>query len=333
MKKAIAIALFVCLVILIGWEVFQRVSSSQEKGKGGTKAPAVAVEVAPVQTGIIRDVQTLTGTLMPKAYFVVAPKIAGRLKRLLHDIGDTVLPDELIAVLDDAEYVQQVEEARAALSVARATIEEENSALLNAQREYERANALREKRIASASELDAAQARLDSANAKQKVALAQVAQKEAALKAAEVRLSYTKVAASWENGNEPRVVGERFVDQGAMLMPNSPIVSVYDISTLKCVAYVIENDYPKIKLGQEAVITTDAYPGQRFSGRIVRMAPVLNEASRQARIELDIPNPDRLLRPGMFARIEIEISPSRRGSHGSGGIPCAQGGSPGGISG
>jgi len=265
--------------------------------------------VAPVRTESIRDVQIFTGTLKPKAHFVVAPKIGGRLKKLLVNIGDGVKRDQMIAMLEDEEYVQEVEESRAELTVARANLEEQNSALESAQREFERSRALREKKIASESELDTAQAQLDVMTAKQKVAMAQVAQQEAALKAAQVRLSYTKIQASWEeDGDDVRVVGERFVDEGAMLTAHSPIVSVYDISSLTAVVFVIERDYPKIKIGQESMVTTDAYPQQSFSGRILRVAPVLKETSRQARVEIEVPNPDRLLKPGMFARVQIEFA-------------------------
>jgi RND family efflux transporter MFP subunit len=59
--------------------------------------------------------------------------------------------------------------------------------------------------------------------------------------------------------------------------------------------------------GQEAVVTTDAYPERRFFGKVVRIAPLLKETSRQARIEIEVPNPDQSLRPGMYVRIQIEF--------------------------
>jgi RND family efflux transporter MFP subunit len=54
-------------------------------------------------------------------------------------------------------------------------------------------------------------------------------------------------------------------------------------------------------------VTTDAYPGQVFAGRIVRVAPLLKETSREARVEVEIPNPEGLLKPGMFVRAQIEF--------------------------
>jgi RND family efflux transporter MFP subunit len=104
------------------------------------------------------------------------------------------------------------------------------------------------------------------------------------------------------------VVGERFVDDGAMLAPNASIVSVLDIRTLTGVIYVIERDYSKVRIGQPAVVSTDAFPGKTFLGRVVRVAPILKETSREARVEIEVPNPDGVLKPGMFIRVEIEFS-------------------------
>jgi len=308
MKRAVLWSVLSAVIIVTGWWISQRLIASRENTHNARRTPAVAVEVAPVIKGTIRNAQRFSGTLVPKAHFVVAPKIGGRLERLMVNIGDTVERGQLIALVEDAEYVEQVEEARAELAVAKASLEEQGSALDSSQREFDRILALREKKIASESELDAVQAQLEVSKAKHKLAMAQVSQKEAALNAAQVRLSYTRIRASWENGDGNRVVGERFMDEGAMLSANSPIVSIYDISSLTAVIFVIERDYPKIKIGQDAFVTTDAYPERTFTGRIIRIAPVLRETSRQARVEIEVSNPDWLLKPGMFARVEIEFA-------------------------
>ncbi|MBN2372813.1 efflux RND transporter periplasmic adaptor subunit [bacterium] len=306
-KKNILGFVIIILIAAIVWRVYKDIISGN-KGIAQNRGPVpVSVEVSPVQNAQIRDIQIFTGTLIPKAQFVAAPKIGGQVKRLMVNIGDVIRRNQLIALLDDDEYVQQAEQARADLMVANANLEAEESALAIAQREFKRIQALYEKKIASESELDAVQSQFESKNAKQKVAVAQVAEKEAALKAAQVRLSYTKILASWDDGYESRIVGERFVDEGSMLTAHSPIVSILDINSLYAVVYVIEKDYPKVLVGQEARIVTDAYPDKTFAGRIVRKAPVLKMESLQARVEIDIPNPDWLLKPGMFARVHIEF--------------------------
>jgi RND family efflux transporter MFP subunit len=308
MKKTLVILIMLALAALLGWQIYQRTSISGKSSARSRRAVAVAVEVAPIQKTTIRDIGLFTGSLLPKSYFVVAPKIGGRLEKLLVNIGDWVKRGQLIAVLDDDEYAQQVEQARAELEVAKANVAESRSTLDMAQREFERAKALRQKKIASESELDAALAQFKTQDAKYKVALAHVTQKEAALKAAQVRLSYTKIRAWWEDGNEPRVVGERYMDEGAMLKANDPIVSILEIQTLTGVIHVIERDYSEVRVGQEAIVTTDAFPGRTFTGKVVRVAPLLKEASRQARVEITIPNPERLLKPGMFIRAQIQFA-------------------------
>ncbi|MFH1491559.1 MAG: efflux RND transporter periplasmic adaptor subunit, partial [Pseudomonadota bacterium] len=144
------------------------------------------------------------------------------------------------------------------------------------------------------------------------VSKAQVAQKKAALRAADVRLSYTKIRVAFEGAGGKWVIGERFVDEGAMLAPNSPIVTVLDIGVLTAVIHIIDRDYPKVKVGQAASISSDAFPGKTFIGKIVRIAPLLMESSREARVEIQIPNKDLLLKPGMFVRVEIEFARHER---------------------
>ena len=308
MKKTLAILLVLTGFSLLGWEIYQKVTSQAKEYAGNRRNLAVPVETKPVHRDTIREVGLFTGTLYPRSQFVVAPKIRGRLERLFVDVGDRVKQDQLVAVLDNDEFVQQVDQARAELEVAKANLEENHSALDIASRELERVKALRQKKIASESELDVAEAQFKAQTAKHKVALAQVAQKKAALKATEVRLSYTKIGVSCEGENGRWwVVGERFVDEGAMLAPNDSIVSVLDIGALTAVIHVVGRDYPKVQVGQSATVTTDAFPGRSFFGKIVRLAPLLKETSRQARVEIEILNQEAFLKPGMFVRVKIEF--------------------------
>ena len=308
MKKFFAFLLVLAIFGIAGWQAYKRISASANKKGISRSAAPVAIETRPIRKDAIRDIGIFTGSLLPKSQFIVAPKVAGWLKKLLVNISDTVQQNQVIAILDDEEFTQQVQQARAELQVAKANAENCTSDLDIAKREYERAKALREKQIASASELDESEAAFNACQTRLKVSLAQVAQKEAALKAADVRLSYTKVQAFWEDGDEPRVVGERFVDEGALLQVNEPIVSILENNTLIALVYVIERDYQKVEVGQQSVVTTDAYPDKTFTGSVVRIAPMLKESSRQARVEIEVPNPEQLLKPGMFVRAKIEFA-------------------------
>jgi RND family efflux transporter MFP subunit len=307
MKRFLTFVIILAFLSLVGWQVYKKMIASTTRFERDRRAVPVAVEVMPVKQTTIQDIGYFTGTLYPKSEYIVAPKVGGRLERLYVDIGDRVKRGQLIARLEDAEYLQQVDQAEAELEVARAKIEETRSNLGIAKREFQRAKTLREKKIASESELEAAEAQFKAQSAMLKVAKAQLAQQEAALKASQVRLSYTQIKASWEDGDDYRVVGERFVHEGAMLAPNASIVSILQIGVLTAVVHVIERDYSKIVIGQEAVVTTDAYPGRHFFGKVVRIAPLLRETSREARIEIEVPNSDQTLRPGMYVRIQVEF--------------------------
>jgi RND family efflux transporter MFP subunit len=307
MKKFVVILLLLAGAGLLGWKIYEKASATGPGSQPGLSRAAVAVEIAQVRKAVIKDLESYTGSLYPVSEFTLAPKISGRLETILVHIGDVVKPGQLVAALDDEEYRQQLKQAQAELEVSRAELQEKKDALENARREYQRTVALREKKIASASQLDAAEAQLKAQNAKMKVAEAQVLQKEAAFNAAKIRLSYARIHVPEKNNGEHRVVGERFVDEGALLSPNNPIVSILDISRLIAVIHVIERDYARMKPGLEAMITTDAFPGRTFQGRVVRIAPLLKEKSRQARVEIEIINEALLLKPGMFIKAQLEF--------------------------
>lgn len=307
-KKILLISMAIIAAGIIGWQVYKRAVKAGKAGMERTSIPPVAVEITSVRKITIRDVGLFSGTLFPKSQFIVAPKISGRLEKLIVHIGDRVKRDQLIAVLDDEEYAQQVAQAQASLQVAKANLEEALSSLEISKRGLERAQALHEKGLLADSELDAAQAAFKGQDAKYKVAVAQVANTEAALKAAQVRLSYTQIRASWENGYGHRVVGERFVDEGAMLTPNASILSILEIHPVIAAIYLTDKDYFRVKKGQKAVVSSDAFSDRTFSGKIARIAPLLKETSREARIEIEVPNPDEILKPGMFINAQIEFA-------------------------
>ena len=308
MRKLIYTAVVLAVLLLVGWQVWRRLG--EEAGPAGSRAgvAAVAVEIEPLERKTIVDVRQFAGSLSPNYRFVIAPKVAGRLQRLLVDIGDRVERGQVIALLDDAEFAQHLEQARASLRVANAQLEESQSTLDTVRREYERAQSLFDRNITSESELEAKEVAYQVAQSKANVALANVTQAEAALRGAEIRLEYSRIRAEWDTGEADRIVGEKFVDEGTMLRANDPICSVLDIDKVKAVIHVIERDYPRIREGQAAMIETDAWPGETFAGTVARVAPELREASRQARVEIAIENEDWLLKPGMFIRAGIELA-------------------------
>jgi len=306
-KKNALIAAGAVVVLFLGWRILRAVFPGSS-GPGGPGAVAVAVEIGPVQRSSIRDLSQFSGTMIAKSHVTVAPKVAGKLNRLLVDIGDPVTSDQLVAVLEDEEYQQQVIQAEADLRVARANLEEAKSSLEMSTRDLERSRTLHEKGIQSDSQLDAVVAQHGTQQARHSVAVAQLANREAALEAARLRLSYTRIRASWQTGGPVRYVGERFVDQGALLSVNTPILSIVELQPITAVIHVTDKDYFRLKPEQPAAITSGAFPERTFSGRVVRIAPLLKETSRQARVEIEVDNPDKLLKPGMFINAQIEFA-------------------------
>lgn len=302
MKKKILVGLAILFAAFLLWRIFVLIFSGEaERARPGR--PAVAVEVDSVRFGPIQEVREYTGTIYPRYQYILAPKISGRIIGISKRIGDWVKAGETIAQIDDAEYQQAVREAEANLKIAQASLAEARSQFELAGQEKERVESLQEKGIASPSELDAAVTNYTAQQSRYKLAQAQVEQRDASLKSAQIRLSYTQLTAS-----EPGFVGERFVDEGALLAPNSPVVSIIGIDSVIVRTTIIERDYGRIQNGQHVIVTVDAFPDQQFMGSVSRIAPMLQETSRVAQMEVEVANQKNLLKPGMFARVNVRIA-------------------------
>jgi RND family efflux transporter MFP subunit len=214
----------------------------------------------------------------------------------------------VVAELDNDEYVQAVARARADLEVAAANLTEARSAFEIADREFERTASLLKREIASDSEFDAARQNRMAKEAQLKVAAAHVAKAESSLETAKIQLGYTQVTAGWSGGDDARIVAERFIDEGQTVAANTPLLSIVEIDPILGIVYATEGDYAQLKTGQTVSLTTDAYPGQTFTGRIDRIAPVFLKSTRQARIEMIVDNPRLQLKPGMFIRGQVTLA-------------------------
>lgn len=293
------IAAGVALAVLFG--------CSDEEAAGRGSRPPAPVAVAPVEHGAIRALRTFSGALEPRADFVVSPKIGGRLEAMLVDIGDPVKRGAVVAQLDDDEYQQDLAQAEADLLVAQANLAEAESALEIAERAMERTTTLGKRGVASDAELDSAKSELLAREARVKVQEAQIARSKAAVEAARIRLGYAEVKALWAGNDETRVVSKRFVDEGQTVSANTPLLEIVDLDPLSGVFYVTEKDYAHLSIGQPVDVHTDAYPNETFAGRIERIAPVFDRGSRQARVEVAVPNSDIRLKPGMFIRADVQV--------------------------
>jgi RND family efflux transporter MFP subunit len=206
--------------------------------------------------------------------------VSGRIEQLSADLADIVTRGQLVAKLDDAEYVQALAQAEAGLAVAKANLSEAESLLKIAERELERLDKLRERGVSSESQRDAAKADQLAKQAHVQVTTAQVTRARAELETAHIRLGYTEVTAGWRGGDDRRVVAERYVDEGETVSANAPLLRIVELDPITAVFFVTERDYALLQPGQSAVLSTDAYPDESFQGRITRIAPVFRESTR-----------------------------------------------------
>lgn len=296
------------IAAVLGWGIFgrlQRQDSSIGKKQGSGAAP---VEVVSINRGPITLRRTFNGTLEALAEFMVAPKVGGRIERLTVNLADTVERGQVVAELDNDEYVQAVAQARADLAVAKANLVEAKSALEIANREFERIKTLKGRGVASASQYDKASADQGAKQAQLAVAEAQLTRAGALLETANIRLGYTKVTADWSGGEDRRLVAERLVDEGHTVSANTPLLLIVELDPITGIINVTEKDYARLQPGQMATLSTDAYPGEQFVGRIDRISPVFRQQTRQARVELSIDNKQFRLKPGMFIRATVELA-------------------------
>ena len=302
-KKHVAGVIGVIFLLLLVWRIVLLVVKDRGSSSGRFERPPVAVEIDTVRYESIQETRQLTGSIYPLYQYIIAPKVSGRVFKINKRIGDWVERGETIAKIDDAEYQQAVLEAEANLKISQANLTEIESQFELAKQESERVESLQEKGIASPAELDAAMTNADALQSRIQLARAQVEQRQAALNSARIRLSYTVLVAT-----EPGFVGERFVDEGSLLAPNSPVVSVIGIDTVIVRTTVIERVYGNIQRGQSAEIEVDAFQGKSFHGRVSRLAPMLQEASRVAQMEVVVANDSLWLKPGMFCQVNVILA-------------------------
>lgn len=307
--KVVVLLLFlICSAAVLVWFLAPFPLGRDGKKESENRIGTVPVEVKAIRHGSIELLRTFSGTLEPRAEFVVAPKVSGRVERLTVNISDNVQRGELVGELDNEEYIQAVALAEADLAVTKANLSEARSAMETANRELERITTLRQRGVASEVQLDSASANQLAKQVEYEVAQANVIRAESSLETANIRLGYTRINAGWSGGADQRVVAERYVDEGEMVSANTPLLRIVELNPITGVIFVTERDYARLQPDQEILLVTDAFPKETFKGNIERIAPVFKQTTRQARVELTINNDRKRLKPGMFIRATVVLS-------------------------
>ena len=288
----------------------------------GQKARPVTVEAAQVRD--VRRQVDVVGTLAAREEVVVSAEVEGRVARLAHDLGDRVTAGEALIELDPEKLQYRAEAQRAALEQARArygasgdaelppldkvpNVVSTTAQLAEAEQQLDRAKNLAGRNLVSKSDLDAAQTRFDTAKAAHDQALASARQLRADIEAqtSSLRLAQRNLRDSVIRAPFEGYVAERLVSQGQYVQPQAPVMRIVRLQPLKLTAEVPEKFGPWVQTGRELAVKVDAYPGQVFTGKVVRISPAVNLRSRAFAIEGEIPNNDGRLKPGTFARVVI----------------------------
>jgi HlyD family secretion protein len=273
-----------------------------------------------VTRGSISEIVTATGTLSAVITVQVGSQVTGLVKTLYADFNSEVKRGQLIAQIDPDPFQAKVDQARAnlaaanaAVGTAQANLEKDKANLRQTEINLRRTNELFKKGIVSDSDRVTAQANYDSAAAQVKAdeasyrnVLAQVEQQKANLESAELDLSHTRIISPVDG-----IVISRNVDVGqtvaASLQAPTLFVIAKDLTKMQIDTNVVEADIGKVKVGQKATFTVDAYPNKKFTGKViqVRNQPITVQNVVTYDAVIGVENPDLELKPGMTANVSI----------------------------
>jgi HlyD family secretion protein len=262
----------------------------------------------PVMRGELIVTVTATGKVEPTNQVEVSSELSGIIRTVLVDFNSVVKVGQTLAELDTDKLKAQVDHSRKTLLAARAKVEEANATLAEQERIYERKKSLAAKEFASKQDLDAAKAGRDRAVAALASAAAQVGVTEADLKVNETNLAKSCIC-SPING----VVLKRNVEPGQTVATSfqAPVLFTIaeDLKQMELQVDVDEADVGKVKEGQKASFSVDAYPDREFPAEIkqLRFAPETVEGVVTYKAVLSVDNADLSLRPGMTATAEIIV--------------------------
>jgi len=244
----------------------------------------MTVQIAkPVWRKIQRTAQG-QGALFAKESVILATKLPGYVNTVLVDFGDRVKAGQVLVEIEREELGLQVDAAESALKQARANY-------IRAKGDFERTQQL------FAEDLIPPQRR-DTAEADYTVAEAGVRSAEKSLALTQKRLKDTRVVSPVDG-----FVQQRFVNPGEYMTAGAKLLEVVDVHPLKLRTPVPERYARMARIGLPMQVEVDALPGEKFSGKLTRIAAGVDHATRSLLVEAEIPNPNGKLRPGYFAHV------------------------------
>lgn len=256
-----------------------------------------------------------TADISPNQVVNLFSRVDGYVAKLHVDKGDFVKAGQLLMEIDHTDYLHAVNQAKANLAAGHAKVAQQKAALRNARLTLDRMQALIKDQFVSQQDLDNAQVNFDAAVAAMESLDAQVKQLEVALAQADTNLTYSYIRAPFAG-----YIAERNLDTGAYVTGaasststmSRSMLSLHDIDRVRVLIEVVEKDIPTIQIGQKAGLRAEAYPDRVFEGQVTRIVQALNRETRTMTVEIDLPNKDRRLKGGMFARVEVMVGTHRQ---------------------
>jgi RND family efflux transporter MFP subunit len=277
-----------------------------EAKAAATAAMPPVVNVATARRASGTAERLLPGNSAPLYETAISARTNGYLKRRLVDIGDRVDEGALLAEISTPEIDDQLEQARATLAQTQANLQRDHANLEYADIELERDRKLVKRGEISHEEFD-------RQNAAAKVAKSTVRATEATIRLNEADVqrladlqAYQKIVAPFSG-----VVTVRHYDSGALITADNPTTAplfrLAQIDVLRVFVDVPQVDSTAIKVGQTASVFRREDPERQFTGTVTRIANALDPATRTMRTEVQVPNPDGALLPGMYLQVKFMI--------------------------
>jgi HlyD family secretion protein len=304
-----------------------RGESAQARGRDDA-AKAVKVESVAEET-VTRSVEVV-GTLAAVDEVTVSSEADGIVSKILHDLGDRVRSGDVMVELDREKAQYNLEQQRAALARTLAQygapdpqhlpplektpdVQKANADLAQAKQSFDRASQLFKRTLVPQQTLDDAATALQSKQASYDSSLqnarnlqASIAAADAAMKLADRQLRDTYIRAPFDG-----YVQRRFVNLGQLVKGSGtpvPVMTVVRIDPLRVTGEIPEKMVPWIAVGQPVEIHVDAYPDKAIAGKMSRISPAVNSATRAFPFEALVPNDGALLKPGTFARLSVRTN-------------------------
>lgn|SRR6185312_12200615 len=261
---------------------------------------------APVTRGSITRAVTATGTVNPQLTIIVGSYVSGVIQTISCDYNTKVTKGQVCATIDPRPFQTVVDQNRANLQTAQAQLQKDEAGLAYAKLTSDRLSRLVKLDSASRDAADNARNAYDQALAQIALDKATIAQREAALQAAQVNLDYTKIISPVDGTVVSRNVTIGQTVAASFQTPTLFLIAT-DLTKMQVDTNVSESDIGNITAGDKAMFTVEAFPSERFTGEVtqVRQAPqtVQNVVTYDVVVGAD--NPDLKLKPGMTATMRV----------------------------